>query len=320
MANYSHDFRGLWSLARHKLLRFSLENQRLALGVSGGADSIGLLHVFSSFFKQKIIFDLVIFHINFGLRGTESDGDELFVRSICEQEELKLISRKAKLDANLGVQEAARMVRQEIQQELSAQGFTVVLAHNADDVAENILMRLARGSAVENAAGMSYFDGQIFRPWLDVSRETIRDCLKDAGISWRDDSSNYKNIYSRNRIRNEVMPILNSIYPGAAVRMAHSFLDAVPTSRDAKNQVPATSRPMAEFALVSQLALGQALHEFFTANYGGRSPVQRQVIDQIASAIHKVSTGLDGQRREFHLPESKILIISQKEIRLTDGK
>ena len=319
MRDYPNNFEGLWALASHKLSAFSLENQRVALGVSGGADSIGLFHVFLTFIKQKRISELVIFHINFGLRGEESDGDEAFVRSICERENISFHAQRALLEFNSGIQDQARQVRCEQQNQFIDKGYIIALAHNADDVAENILLRLSRGSSLENAAGMTYFDGYIFRPWLDAPRQTIRKALEGAGIAWREDSSNSKNIYTRNKIRNEAMPVLESLYPGAASRSARSFLDAHIIPKQLP-QVKDICIPMADLATLAKNALGKVIHDFLTHHYGGQSAVSRRVIEQIASAIHRVSTGLDGESREFQLPDNKFLLVSKREIRLNERK
>lgn len=315
MAGFSNNFEGLWSIAEHKIRDFSLQNQRFALGVSGGADSIALFHVFSSFFKQKKISDLVIFHINFGLRGEESDLDETFVRSISEREGIEISIFKAHLNKEGGIQEQARMFRQSIQNQFIEKGYLIALAHNADDVAENILMRLSRGSSLENAAGMDFFGENIFRPWLEVSRVTIREALKGRAFAWRDDSSNETTVYARNKIRLEVLPVLESLYPGATKRLALSFLH-----RDGAHlrQNPNSSDviPMATLGQVAQMALCNTVHDFLQCHYGGRSPVSRQVISQIATAIHRISTGLDGETRSFQLPGHKNLLVSRLEVRL----
>lgn len=317
MAGFSNNFEGLWSIAEHKLNDFSLQNHRLAIGVSGGADSIGLFHVFSSFLKLNKISDLVVFHINFGLRGEESDRDEAFVRSICGAENTQLDVFRASLEKSAGIQEQARNFRKKIQDQYLSKKFTVVLAHNADDLAENVLMRLSRGASLENAAGMSYFDGEIFRPWLDVPRALIRDALRDRGFIWRDDSSNDTEIYARNKIRLSVLPVLESLFPGASKRIGATFLQHY-VERTPKKLGNIASIPMATLGGVAREALCNEVHGFLSTNYGGSCPVPRQVIAQIAASIHKISSGLDGESRLFQLPDNKNLEVSSLEIRIVD--
>jgi tRNA(Ile)-lysidine synthetase-like protein len=319
LAGFSNNFEGLWSIADHKIRAYSLENQRVAVGVSGGADSIGLFHVFSSLLKQKKISDLVVFHINFGLRGSESDLDEAFVRSICEEADVSFSAFHPNLEKGSGVQERARLFRQSIQNKFIEKGFIVALAHNADDVAENILLRLARGSSLENAAGMRFFSDQIFRPWLEVPRLTIREAIKSKGITWREDSSNTTTIYARNKIRLEVMPVLESLFPGVAKRLAGSFLRPSEVTAGSAKSLTTDSIPMSALGDLALATLGGAVHDFLSTHFEGRSPVQRQVISQIATAIHRISTGLDGESRLFQLPGQKKLIVSRLEIRIQSG-
>lgn len=315
MVTYSNNLEGLWSLARHKIRDFSLENQRFAVGVSGGADSIGLFHVFCDFLKKNIISDLVIFHINYGLRGEESDGDERFVRSQCEAQEVPFLLHKPTHPITTSIQETARNVRLDLQAQLYKQGFLVALAHNADDISETVLMRLCRGTAPQQAAGMTYFNGQIFRPWLDISRETIRVALSAAHLQWREDSSNTTGLYTRNRIRNEVMPILNELFPGASARLSKSFLCDFVEPAGALS--PTTGKlPLSYFEDLARRSIDAALHSWFTEQYGGRSPVARQVIEKIAQALLERFSG-SREAKEFHLPEGRILKLTGADLALS---
>lgn len=305
-------------MAEHKISEFCLENQRLALGVSGGADSIGLFHTFCSLFKQKKIFHLVVFHINFGFRGGESDGDELFVRELCALKNIPFEVFRPKTPILTGIQQSAREFRLGIQANYLEQGYKIALAHNADDVAENVLLRLARGSALESAAGMHYYDGNIFRPWLSVSRNKIRKHLTEEKILWREDSSNEKDHYTRNKIRHNIMPILEDLFPGASMRITQSFLSEAETAHTGQDPQEAEKPPshllMTAFAKAATHAINKMVHTFLEGHYGGRSPVSRQVIEQISTAIHKMSTGLDGLPRQFSLPNSRVLHLNRTEI------
>ena len=317
MATYSNNLEGLWSLARHKLRDFSLENQPFALGVSGGADSIGLFHVFSDFLKKNIISDLVIFHINFGLRGAESDADERFVRALCESKSVKLEVHRPSRPIDSSIQEMARDLRIEIQEKFLREGFLVSLAHNSDDVCETILMRLCRGTSLELAAGMSYFNGQIFRPWLDVSRESIRTALSGAHLAWREDSSNASGLYTRNRIRNEVMPILNELFPGAGARISRTFLVEFPRISAREQGANQQTLLLSVLRQDTKRNLDNSLHEWLTDRYHGKSPVSRQVIEKISEAILAVMGGVDSETREFHLPLGRILRLTRSELTLS---
>ena len=317
-ASYSHNFDGLWSLADHKLSEFIDKNQRVALGVSGGADSVGLFHVFCDFLKQKKISDLVVFHINFGLRGEESSGDEAFVRDLCARANIRLSVSRPEKPLSAAIQESAREFRLGVQREFAKQGFIIALAHNSDDLSENIILRLARGSSVENAAGMTHFTEGVFRPWLEAPRALIRSALTAKKISWREDSSNQELYYSRNKIRLSVIPVLDELFPGAAERIARAFL-SLPLPNPGEGVMPSAKVPMAMFAIAARSTIEKLVHDFLEVSYGGRSPVPRQVIVQISAGIHKISTGVDGQIRAYSLPGGRTLRLSTTEITLEPG-
>jgi tRNA(Ile)-lysidine synthetase-like protein len=316
LAGFTNNIQGLVSLADHQIRRFSLENRGFALGVSGGADSIALFWVFLDLFKQKKISDLVVFHINFGLRGPESDRDERFVRSICGQTAVAcdVFQPPPPHHPQSGVQEFARDFRRSIQANYLAKGLINTLAHNADDVTENILMRLARGSAPENAAGMSYFSDQILRPFLDVSRADIRDRLQRAGINWCEDSSNLTDQYTRNKIRHDVLPVLESLYPGCSKRIAASFLGITQSRSSAFDGPKATRLPLSQLRQGAVQTMSLEIHNFLTNVYGGRSPVSRDVIDQVTRTALRMTSGLDGQSRQFHLPGGLTLLVTSTEL------
>lgn len=302
----------------HKIQAFSLQNQSLALGVSGGADSIALFWVFLDLFKRKKFFDLVIFHINFGFRGTESDLDQAFVETICHQEgvacEVFRPEPASIQNRHISLQEFAREFRMTVQDAFITKGFNIALAHNADDVTENILMRLARGSAPENAAGMSYFDCRVFRPLLGITRTDIRDRLSAFGKVWREDSSNLTNKYTRNLIRHEVVPVLESLYPGSVKRISEAFLALADSSKPTTPDLGNRKMPLSCVMERAHEVVSRDIHEFLTQIYSGRSPVPRGVVHQIAKASLRLSSGLDGESRVFHIPGGLSLKVSTTEL------
>ena len=201
--------------------------QRVALSVSGGIDSTALFHVFLQFAKKKYFSDLILLHVNYGLRGKESDLDEVFVRTLARDSglECRVISfRKQKSRFERLKREStqvwARRIRHHWYEEIAAEGYKIALAHNANDVAENVILRIARGTKELNLGGMGHVDGVLWRPLLGIPRQTISKAMAGSRKTWREDSSNSKPDYPRNRIRHEVMPILEQIYPGASDRMA----------------------------------------------------------------------------------------------------
>lgn len=196
------------------------------LGLSGGADSVGLLHLLLPLREEGSI-SLEAIHVNHGLRGEASDGDEAFVRELCERQRIRLhtvsLDLRGKKDEN-----SARTARYAAyRQVLAAEGIpTLILAHQREDQAETFLMRLLRGAGPEGLGGMRAAEERngytLLRPMLDISGRELRDALREAGIPWREDGSNRDGAYLRNRIRMELIPLMEQTAPGAAGRIART--------------------------------------------------------------------------------------------------
>jgi tRNA(Ile)-lysidine synthase len=182
---------------------------------SGGADSIFLLHILN-----KLGFDCIVAHCNFHLRGEESNRDENFVREFCKRENLTLHvqhfdTKQFATENKLSIEMAARELRynwfEEIRKEYNASAIAV--AHHSDDSIETILLNLLRGTGLKGICGIRPKNGYIVRPLLCVNRKEIEDYLHEQGIEYIVDSTNLENEYTRNKIRNIVMPILREINP-----------------------------------------------------------------------------------------------------------
>ena len=194
--------------------------QRLLVGLSGGADSVALLLLLMDAGKQ-----VTAVHVNHGLRGDASDGDESFVRALCEKHQVPLLTYRADPPDNPGenwAREARYGFFREAMQTSGAEA--LVLAHHRDDQAETLLLHLLRGAGLTGLTGMSpdtTADGlRIIRPLLGYSRAELRAYLKERNQSWREDASNGDARYLRNALRKDVLPLLEQLAPGAAARMA----------------------------------------------------------------------------------------------------
>jgi tRNA(Ile)-lysidine synthase len=201
------------TVRRHAM--WSVED-RLLIGVSGGADSVAL-----TLLALETGMKIGIAHINYQLRGAESDGDEAFVRNLAQQYDVPLyvhradIHRQAHPDKH-SIQVIARRVRYSWWSEVAErEGFSRILTgHQADDQLETMLLWLIRGGATTSFAGIPYVRGRICRPLLDLSRADIRSYLTSKQQPWREDSSNLSNTYVRNQLRREIIPLLNHLRPG----------------------------------------------------------------------------------------------------------
>ncbi len=191
---------------------------RLGIAVSGGADSVCLLHILRELAPRWNL-HLSIIHVDHGLRGEESAGDALFVCDLAGQFGIPLRLRSLDLrDCEGNLEQEARRARHAFYRELIMTGKVdrVATGHTRSDQAETVLYRILRGAGTAGLAGiLPVIDGVIVRPLLGVTREQVRDWLRFCGHGWREDSSNATLHYARNRIRAELLPLLRSTYnPG----------------------------------------------------------------------------------------------------------
>lgn len=198
----------------------------IIVALSGGADSTALLDLLSRL--PGLAPRLVAAHLNHCLRGPESDRDEEFVRSLAARYCIPLECRRVKvkefaLEERLNLEDAGRRARIAFLDELrhSWHATAVALAHHADDQAETVLMRLLRGAGPAGLAGMPYRNGRGFiRPLLGISRAELVAHLTERGMTWREDASNRDTAFLRNRIRHELLPLLEQYNPAIRERLA----------------------------------------------------------------------------------------------------
>ena len=201
-----------------------LRGKRILLGLSGGADSTALLYALMAL-RPKFHFELTAAHVNHGLRGAESDRDEGFVRELCAGLGVPLVvERVCGLDPDAGNLEArAREARYSAlcAAAESAGADYVALAHQADDQAETVMLRLLRGAGVAGLGAMAEAGpGRIIRPLLGVRRSTILSYLAGIGAAFVEDSTNAALRHDRNRLRHRLLPVLERDYaPGLTERM-----------------------------------------------------------------------------------------------------
>ena len=191
-----------------------VEDGRYLIGLSGGADSVELLMMLLPAVRGGRIRAEAV-HVNHGLRGAESDEDERFCRELCEKECIPLYICRANLSGRRD-EAAAREARYAaFRNRCNETGVNaVILAHQADDQAETFMMKLLRGAGPDGLACMKNDETangiRMIRPMLSMRRAEIREALRSDGISWREDSSNEDSAYLRNRLRSELMPVLDS--------------------------------------------------------------------------------------------------------------
>ncbi|WP_370640660.1 tRNA lysidine(34) synthetase TilS [Flavobacterium sp. SM15] len=192
-----------------------MKGKKLLLAISGGIDSMVLLHLL-----KQLNFDISVAHCNFKLRGEESDGDEAFVKLICENFNVVFFvnhfnTKEYASSHKQSIQLAARQLRYDWFDELlEKESFDYLLtAHHLDDSAETFLINFTRGTGLEGLIGIPQMNNKIVRPLLVFSREEIENYAKESNIKWREDSSNTSDKYLRNKLRHDVIPILKELNP-----------------------------------------------------------------------------------------------------------
>jgi len=204
---------------------------RVAVGVSGGADSVGLLRALVAD-APEIGLVLAVAHVHHGIRGAEADADAQFVENLAQQLGLPFCLHRADTpglarENRETLEEAARSVRYAWFRELMGQGKAdaVATAHTLDDQAETVLHRLLRGAWTEGLGGIhptvACAPGVILRPFLQVRRGEIQAWLRGIEQAWREDATNADPAHTRNRIRHELLPRMEEFNPRIAEQLSH---------------------------------------------------------------------------------------------------
>lgn len=192
---------------------------KLALAVSGGRDSMALLAWFCKNISKKDFFVITIHH---NLRDEEGRRDRDFVRDYCVGQGVECRIYEEDIptfckENSYGVEQGARIRRRAIFADTvkNAEAERVVTAHHMQDQVESILMHIFRGSGIKGLRGMSLDDGVLLRPMLQTSREQVEKFIADNSIPYVDDSSNDSDDYTRNKLRNVILPLIRESYPSA---------------------------------------------------------------------------------------------------------
>ncbi len=224
----------LLSEVRRSITSLDLSSRTFVVGVSGGADSCTLLHALA-LLKEELGCTLVVAHGNHQLRGTESAGDEEFVRRLASTYGLRTVVEQLPLtDAahseEFGIESAARELRYAFFRgaAVAVGAGAVFTGHTLEDNAETVLMHLSRGSGTKGLRGITrtrelHPGVLLHRPLLSIRRSIVRDAALQWGLRWREDSSNASSDFTRNRVRNTLFPVLIEVFgPSIAEQITHS--------------------------------------------------------------------------------------------------
>ena len=186
----------------------------IVIGVSGGPDSMTLLNILNNL-KEKLNIKLYVAHINHSIRK-EADEETESVKDFCKKIDVEFFAKKVKVEEiakelKMGTEEAGRNIRYEFFEEVAHKvgANKIATAHNLNDNAETVLMNIMRGTSVSGLKGIDKVrDGKYIRPIIECSRAEIEDYCKEKNLNPRYDKSNNENIYTRNKIRNLLIPFL----------------------------------------------------------------------------------------------------------------
>ncbi|KAK3273431.1 hypothetical protein CYMTET_18327 [Cymbomonas tetramitiformis] len=270
------------------------KGDRLIVCVSGGCDSVALLHALAKL-QATWRLDLHVLHFNHGLRE-ESSEEQIFVESLSLGLQLPFHLRQCtKGWGSSGLQNTARDWRRTesraLLQELDGQG--IMLGHHQDDQVETMLMKLLRGCHVSHLRGMAWHEGPFMRPLLGCSKEQLEGFLLQGGMEWRDDPSNLTLKYKRNRVRHQLIPLLQELANGAlAARLdemtdqsvqLREWLDQQPEvfQQDAANREPYLD--IAQWLGLPRLVQSDQLNRFITGVTG--EPMRHSVVQQLCAKL-----------------------------------
>jgi len=201
----------LLTIDQHSLID---KGDNILIGLSGGPDSMALLYGLLEIQNQKS-FSIYIAHVNHGVRGEEADEDEKFVERLSKKLNLPYYSTRIDMEGyakkhKMSSEEAGRKLRYDFFRDtlLNIGGGKIAVAHNKNDQAETLIMRMLRGTGIDGLKGMEYKTEEIIRPLLDISRAEIEEYIEINKIETRLDKTNLVPIYNRNKIRLEVIPYI----------------------------------------------------------------------------------------------------------------
>jgi tRNA(Ile)-lysidine synthase len=314
-------------IQNRKLLQ---RGQKILVAVSGGLDSMVLLHVLE-ILSAKHKWKIIVAHFNHQLRGRASDADEKLVRKVAAKMKLSFISERADVkkfatQSKLSIEMAARKLRHEFFARAGTERKikTIALAHHANDQVELFFLRLLRGAGGEGLAGMKWKSPSpadktiaLVRPLLDFSKNELVEFARENGIHFRDDATNLSSDFLRNRIRNELLPLLKRNYQPGLNKTVLRLMDIVGAESDfvgtaaalQKNNFENSAAAIQRRILQSQLAELGIVTDF-------------ELVEQLRKSVGKfvsVSSGLSVLRAangKLKLREQQSAKFSAKELEI----
>ncbi|MFD2098465.1 tRNA lysidine(34) synthetase TilS [Flagellimonas iocasae] len=300
-----------------------MQKARLLVACSGGVDSVVLAHL-----SVKAGLNITLAHCNFHLRGTDSNGDENFVRDLAKDlgigVEVKSFKTKKYARENRGsMQMAARELRYQWFNELLAtKGFDYLLtAHHADDSLETFLINLSRGTGIDGLSGIPVQNGKVVRPLLEFSQNDIMAYAKKHHIQWREDSSNSDTKYLRNKIRLELVSKLKELHPAFLENFKRTQVHLQDTNSLVQNHLKEIKSILfAEDGDVIKIALEplQELHPIEAYLYGLFKEYGFTEWDDVKGLLHAMSGKEVISKTHRLLKDREYLILSELKNRVNE--
>ena len=220
-------------------------NDKIVLGVSGGPDSISMLNILNEIRNDKIInFGIVVAHINHLIRK-EAIKDEEYVKEYCEKNDIECYIKRIDVqkianDKKIGTEEAGRNARYEFFKEVmkKTNSNKIGIAHNKNDKVETIIMNLLRGSGLSGLKGIEPMRDNIYiRPLIECERLEIEQYCEDNNLKPRIDKTNFENEYTRNKIRNIVIPYIKEEFNPNIVDTINRFSEVISEENEFLNEI-----------------------------------------------------------------------------------
>lgn len=277
-----------------KRYQMVLPGDTVIVGVSGGADSMCLLHFFNQI-SSKIRLTILCAHVHHGIRGEEADRDEAFVRDYCEKNEIKFCSArydvpKIAQETGESLEECGRRLRYDFFASLSDTA-KIATAHHLGDSMETVLLNLVRGTGLKGLTGIPPVRGRIIRPLIECTREEIEAYLAENHVPYVTDSTNLSDEYARNKIRHAAIPALMQLNPS----FSDAFIRCTSILSDAENYLEQKTQEAFDkvresdgFSVPCILALDKAIRDRLLmkiASFYGAQEISEKQVFLLASVL-----------------------------------
>lgn len=297
------------------------KDDTVTVALSGGADSMALLHVLNSL-KEELEITVNAAHLNHSIRGIEADNDQKFVQEFCETNKIVLFCEKINVpqfakDNHISIELAARQIRYEFLQRVAVG--KIATAHTASDNLETMIFNLTRGTALKGLCGIPPKRDNIIRPVIFCTRENIEKYCADNNLPFVTDSTNLSDDYSRNKIRHKVIPVLKEINQNAeisAVKTAVSLTEDYTFIQKEANELLFSLYNDDSLLVTDFINLDEALAKRVIIGYFG---ICYPEISLESQHINEIYSACIGGKSKVNLPSNMYAVVKNNQLTVTDG-